>query len=143
MNNQRPEGFEEIEKRNNKFIFIGVAIGAFIGFVLFQNFLGFIVGSFLGGILTIILYYATADKTMKTKIRDYNTYQAKQRQEQTIRELKEKKSLNIKCPTCGSSHIDRISTGKKLAYVATFGILAPAFKKVRSQFQCRQCGYKW
>jgi DNA-directed RNA polymerase subunit RPC12/RpoP len=48
-----------------------------------------------------------------------------------------------KCPTCGSTDIEKISTGKKLAYVAGFGILAPAFKKARSQFECKSCGYKW
>jgi hypothetical protein len=48
-----------------------------------------------------------------------------------------------KCPTCGSSAIEKISTGNKLAYVAGVGILAPAFKKVRSQFECKKCGYKW
>lgn len=49
----------------------------------------------------------------------------------------------LKCPTCQSTNVDKISKGKKLAYVAGFGILAPAFKKVRSQFECKSCGYKW
>jgi predicted RNA-binding Zn-ribbon protein involved in translation (DUF1610 family) len=48
-----------------------------------------------------------------------------------------------RCPTCNSGNIEKISTAKKAAYVAGFGILAPAFKKVRSQFQCKNCGYKW
>jgi len=48
-----------------------------------------------------------------------------------------------KCPTCGSIDVEKISTGKKLAYLAGFGALAPAFKKARSQFECKSCGYKW
>ena len=47
------------------------------------------------------------------------------------------------CPTCHSTNIERISTGKKAAYVLGVGVLAPAFKKVRSQFECKSCGYKW
>jgi hypothetical protein len=30
-----------------------------------------------------------------------------------------------------------------LKYVAVAGFLAPVFKKVRSQFICQHCGYKW
>jgi len=49
----------------------------------------------------------------------------------------------LKCPTCHSTDIERISTGEKAAYVLGLGILAPAFKKVRSQFECKSCGYIW
>ncbi|MDP2755532.1 MAG: hypothetical protein Q8P40_14240 [Nitrospirota bacterium] len=143
MNDRRPEGFEEVEKRVNKFYYIGGFIGAFVFFVLLQSFWGLLLGTIIGCIISGILHSTTADKTMKTKIRDYNIYQRKQQQEQKTRDLNREENLNIKCPTCGSSSIDRISTGKKLAYIATFGILAPAFKKVRSQFQCRECRYKW
>lgn len=49
----------------------------------------------------------------------------------------------IHCPNCNSTNVFRISTGKKVLYAGTWGILAPLFKKVRSQFQCQACGYKW
>lgn len=49
----------------------------------------------------------------------------------------------VKCPTCQSTDVERISTAKKTTYVVAVGVLAPAFKKVRSQFECKQCGYKW
>lgn len=48
-----------------------------------------------------------------------------------------------RCPTCNSGNIKKISPAEKGAYVAGFGILAPVFKKVRSQFECKNCGYKW
>jgi DNA-directed RNA polymerase subunit RPC12/RpoP len=51
--------------------------------------------------------------------------------------------MGVKCPTCSSKNVERISTGKKVAYVAATGLLALAFKKVRSQFECKSCGYKW
>lgn len=50
---------------------------------------------------------------------------------------------DIRCLNCKSSNVKKISTGKKLGYVALTGIFAPLFKKVRSQFQCKTCGYKW
>lgn len=146
MNDRRPEGYEEVEKRFNRFCYIGASIGGFIGFVLFQSFGGFIIGIVIGVILSAVLHRTTADKAMKIKICDYNVYkkeQQEQQREQKARDLNQKENLNIKCPTCGSSSIDRISIGRKLAYVIGFGILAPAFKKVRSQFQCRDCRYKW
>lgn len=49
----------------------------------------------------------------------------------------------IVCPTCGSDRVVKISMGTKMKYVLAVGILAPAFKKVRSQFLCENCGYKW
>jgi predicted RNA-binding Zn-ribbon protein involved in translation (DUF1610 family) len=49
----------------------------------------------------------------------------------------------VKCPSCHSSQIERISAAKKAVYVALLGILAPAFKSTRSQFKCNACGNKW
>jgi len=111
------------------------------------SFGGVFVAVIIGTVLSMILKRVTTDETMKKKIRDHDAFKAKQIEEmkaiQFNQKLNQIKNLNIKCPTCGSNDVDRISTGKKLAYVATVGILAPAFKKVRSQFQCRECRYKW
>lgn len=46
----------------------------------------------------------------------------------------------IKCPTCGSTNTQKISTTAKIAGAATFGLLS---KTARSQFKCNHCGYKW
>ena len=45
-----------------------------------------------------------------------------------------------KCPTCGSTNIERISVGKKLTGGALFGLLS---SNVRKTMHCRNCGYKW
>ena len=45
-----------------------------------------------------------------------------------------------KCPTCGSTNIEKISFGKKLTGGALFGILS---SNVRKTMHCRNCGYKW
>jgi uncharacterized membrane protein len=74
---------------------------------------------------------------------DFSAQVEEARKKEEAKRISEMVRLGIKCPTCNSNNIVRISAGKKAAYVMVFGILAPAFKKVRSQFECKQCGYKW
>lgn len=45
-----------------------------------------------------------------------------------------------KCPTCGSTNIEKISTAKKAAGGFMFGLFS---KTAKSQFACKDCGYKW
>lgn len=45
-----------------------------------------------------------------------------------------------KCPTCGSTNIERISTTSKIIGAALFDLLSVT---ARSQFKCKNCGYKW
>lgn len=45
-----------------------------------------------------------------------------------------------KCPTCSSTNIEKISSFDKAAGVVMFGLFS---KTARSQFKCRNCGYKW
>lgn len=45
-----------------------------------------------------------------------------------------------KCPTCNSTNIRKISTTRKVAGVIGFGLLS---KTAKSQFECKDCGYKW
>ena len=44
------------------------------------------------------------------------------------------------CPTCGSTNICKISTGKKALGFITVGIFSSNFGKT---MECRQCGYKF
>lgn len=46
----------------------------------------------------------------------------------------------IKCPTCGSTHVTRISAGTRMIDGAVFGTLSV---EGRAQFRCESCGYKW
>lgn len=46
----------------------------------------------------------------------------------------------LKCPTCSSTRVKKISTTSKVAGAAMFGLFS---KTARSQFKCEQCGYKW
>ena len=45
-----------------------------------------------------------------------------------------------KCHTCGSTNIERISAGKKLAGSMLFGLFS---KDAKSTFHCKNCNYKW
>lgn len=55
-------------------------------------------------------------------------------------EMAERRSHRPKCPTCGSTNIKQISFTRKAVGVATLGIFS---KSARSQFCCKDCGYKW
>ena len=45
-----------------------------------------------------------------------------------------------KCPTCGSTNIEKISTAKKAIGFVAVGIFSSNFGKT---MHCKQCGYKW
>ena len=45
-----------------------------------------------------------------------------------------------KCPTCGSTNIEKISLTKKAVGAFGFGLFS---KTAKSQFHCKDCGYKW
>lgn len=45
-----------------------------------------------------------------------------------------------KCPTCGSTNVEKISVGKKVVGGAMFGLFS---SNVRNTMCCRNCGYKW
>ena len=49
-------------------------------------------------------------------------------------------SSKPKCPTCGSTNIEKISAGKKITGGLFFGLFS---SDVRKTFRCKNCGYKW
>lgn len=53
---------------------------------------------------------------------------------------KRKKELAIKCPTCGSTNVEKISDLKRGVHAVAFGIFS---KTAFSQYKCNHCGYKW
>lgn len=62
-------------------------------------------------------------------------------QKEVEQQEKVQREQNIpKCPTCGSTNICKISTGKKALGFATVGIFSSNFGKT---MECKQCGYKW
>lgn len=49
-------------------------------------------------------------------------------------------SPQIKCPTCGSTNVKKISVASKAVGAGLFGLFS---KTAKSQFECSSCGYKW
>ena len=45
-----------------------------------------------------------------------------------------------KCPTCGSTNVEKISTTKKAIGFVAVGVFSSNFGKT---MHCKQCGYKW
>lgn len=45
-----------------------------------------------------------------------------------------------KCPACGSNKLERISDFKRATHFLAFGLLSNTAK---SQFKCKDCGYKF
>ncbi len=46
----------------------------------------------------------------------------------------------VKCPTCGSSNVERVSSLEKAVNIGMFGLLGNKRKK---QFRCNNCKYMW
>ena len=70
-------------------------------------------------------------------------YEALQRGAQQKRIEKERieKQQNIpKCPTCGSTNVEKISTTKKAIGFVAVGVFSSNFGKT---MHCKNCGYKW
>lgn len=50
-------------------------------------------------------------------------------------------SNTIKCPTCNSTVVKKISGGNKVGAVALFGVFS--LGHISKTFKCESCGYKW
>lgn len=47
----------------------------------------------------------------------------------------------IKCPTCNSTDVTKISGANKVGAVALFGVFSMGH--ISKTFKCNKCGYKW
>ena len=77
----------------------------------------------------------------------YSEVAAKQREEKEYRNMlnlpssyKPKESMFPKCPTCGSTNVQPISTTKKATGFILAGIFSSNFGK---SYECKDCKYKW
>lgn len=55
-------------------------------------------------------------------------------------EMKKARDTTPKCPTCGSTNIQRISASSKAGSVFLFGLMS---QKVKHQWHCNNCKYEW
>lgn len=98
------------------------------------------------------LYYAKLKKAKELK-------QLKENQKRLETEMKRKQELSKrtteqnnqhiseqtnkcipKCPTCGSTNLERIGTINR---VVSFGLFGFGSGKIGKQFKCRNCKYMW
>ncbi|RHV20497.1 hypothetical protein DXB71_17720 [Blautia sp. OM05-6] len=63
-----------------------------------------------------------------------------QRRQQQSNQQKQSSANQPHCPTCGSTDIIKISAAKKAMGAGLFGLFS---KTAKSQFECKNCGYKW
>ena len=96
----------------------------------------------------------TPEERLKQSEHDKELYARKLKQnEQKITEMRERvrrrqseqaridKEQNVpKCPTCGSTNVHPISSGKKALGFITVGVFSSNFGKT---MECKNCGYKW
>ena len=71
---------------------------------------------------------------------EYEVLQRKAQQKMIEKEQIEKQQNTPKCPTCGSTNIEKISAGKKAIGFVAVGVFSSNFGKT---MHCKQCGYKW
>lgn len=55
-------------------------------------------------------------------------------------EMKKARDTTPKCPTCGSTNIQRVSASSKAGSVFLFGLVS---QKVKHQWHCNNCKYEW
>ena len=68
------------------------------------------------------------------KMSQFRTQAQQQKQNETLT------NNTPKCPTCGSTNIEKISVGKKAIGGAMFGLFS---SNIRNNMHCRNCGAKW
>lgn len=51
-----------------------------------------------------------------------------------------KRTVVVKCPNCGSTNVEKISTGERILSVFGLGL---ASGKIGKQYYCKDCNYKW
>lgn len=79
-------------------------------------------------------------KLKQDDIIEYNLKMSQFKATQNKSSAAEESSAQIKCPTCSSTNISRISTTAKVANIAMFGLLG---QKRKHQFKCNNCKYEW
>lgn len=71
---------------------------------------------------------------------EYEALKRRAQQKRIEKERIEKQQNTPKCPTCGSTNIEKISTTSKAIGFVAVGIFSSNFGKT---MHCKQCGYKW
>ena len=74
---------------------------------------------------------------------DEELYRSRINKEKLLRQAslaKQREQNKPKCPTCGSTNVEKISTTKKAIGFVAVGVFSSNFGKT---MHCKNCGYKW
>ena len=99
----------------------------------------------------VFFYTAKSDKAKATKdlelakqsIDKYEQNLKERQKEEYLQNLlqaRKNEAKHPKCPVCGSTRTERISTVGRAASIATLGL---ASSKIGKQYQCNNCKHKW
>lgn len=83
-------------------------------------------------------YDIEAHRIYKQKLRE--RVMARRKQQSNQQSATPQSTNQPHCPTCGSTDIIKISAAKKAVGAGLFGLFS---KTAKSQFECKNCGYKW
>lgn len=83
-------------------------------------------------------YDIEAHRIYKQKLRE--RVMARRKQQSNQQSATPQSPNQPHCPTCGSTDIIKISAAKKAVGAGLFGLFS---KTAKSQFECKNCGYKW
>lgn len=83
-------------------------------------------------------YDIEAHRIYKQKLRE--RVMARRKQQSNQQSATPSSTNQPHCPTCGSTDIIKISAAKKAMGAGLFGLFS---KTAKSQFECKNCGYKW
>lgn len=81
-------------------------------------------------------YYCLSDNQ---RLINYTTEQSEQDQLRQRKQQEPQQNLP-RCPVCQSTNLKKISTAAKVASGFAFGLFSTT---ARSQFECKNCGYKF
>ena len=82
-----------------------------------------------------------SEKLYKRRLRDEHAIEMRHLELQRSQIAEQKKGTFVpKCPTCGSTNVEKISTAQKALGFALVGLFSSNLGKT---MHCKDCGYKW
>lgn len=110
----------------------------------------FVIGELINNPLFSLEDYKKQSQNEIQSSKELDEFHKKQLEEQrlkilnknlkTIQKEQDKQNCVPKCPTCGSTNVEKISIGKKAVGGAMFGVLS---SEIRNTMHCNNCGAKW
>ena len=118
-------------------LFLSVA-GLTIAFLFFADF--FNLAPLSDNALIMLAVYAGATILIFNLLYQFADHFIEKFKRDPFPRIKNRKSSNARCPVCGSSNVQRISSAKRVVHGVAFGLFSHTAK---SQMECNDCKYKF